>query len=211
MAKSTAGHVIEADFDHQLRRQRFPLFAALGAPSAGAAWCLPRKSRRFDERLEFGEQRLAFVSFQTRRKAHMMELAFFVIESQQQRAHYFCIAGIAKPPITQSAVRNFLIFCAPLRSPERYSRSNRFATTPSRGPPTSENQRSTAAGLLEACDRRMPPFFLSCPAAKASRRGRRSRKGKLVSNVFLSSTKISNIRNVAGCCFASMLTRLAAG
>jgi len=79
--------MIVADFDDQFGAQRLPLSGALGAPPAGTSGRVAGEAWRLDKPFELPGQGPAVEVVQCRGKPDMIELAFAVVEAEQQGAH----------------------------------------------------------------------------------------------------------------------------
>jgi hypothetical protein len=78
--------MIITDLDDEFRTQRLPFAAALRAPSAGTAGCIAGETGRLDETFELLGQGPAIEVVKRRGKADMVELAFIIVEAEQQRS-----------------------------------------------------------------------------------------------------------------------------
>ena len=87
MAEPAAADMIVAHLDHEFRPQRLPFSGTLGAPPAGAARRVAGESGRLDKAFELPGQRLAVEVVQCRGKPDVIELAFAVVEAEQQGTH----------------------------------------------------------------------------------------------------------------------------
>ena len=108
VAEPTAADMIVANLHDEFRSQRLPLAGALGTPPAGAARCVAGEAGRHDKPFELPGQRLAVEVVQCRGKPDVVELAFAVVEAEQQRPDQARVPLVGNPPTTQSAVRRFL-------------------------------------------------------------------------------------------------------
>ena len=87
VAEPTAADMIITNFDDELRSQRLLLSGALGAPPAGTSRRVAGEARRLDKPFELPGQRPAVEVVQCRGKPDVIELAFAVVEAEQQGAH----------------------------------------------------------------------------------------------------------------------------
>src|SRR5947207_15493653 len=87
MAEPAAADMIVTNFDDQFRPQRLPFSGTLGAPPAGAARRVAGESGRLDKAFELPGQRLAVEVVQCGGKSDVIELAFAVVEAEQQGTH----------------------------------------------------------------------------------------------------------------------------
>ena len=86
VTEAASGEVIELNFDHQPGSERLPLRGTSGAPAAGASGGFAREAGGLDQLLQFPGQGKAIVLVDRRGEADVIELAFVVVETQQERA-----------------------------------------------------------------------------------------------------------------------------
>ena len=127
MAESAAADMIVANFDDQFWVHRLPFCGALGAPPAGASRRVAGEAGRHNEPFELLGQRVAVEVVQRRGKPDMVELAFAVVEAEEQRPDQARVPLISEPADYAKLL------------------SRRLAITPSSAPPLASSQRRASA------------------------------------------------------------------
>src|SRR3546814_14988827 len=92
--ESIARDLVVGHFDDELRLQRLPLAASLGAPAAGAAGRTAREAGRRDQRLESLRQLPPIGSGNGGGAAHMLELYRGILKTQAQRPNLPPLRGV---------------------------------------------------------------------------------------------------------------------
>lgn len=112
----------------------------------------------------------------------MQQPVVVVVQPEQERADLTALRRVSEPPTTHSAVRIRLIFCMPVRSPERYGSAAFFAMTPSSpAAPSSCIHRSAIARSGVTGDGASPSTAPSA-ATNDSSAARRSVNGRWMSD-----------------------------
>src|SRR3546814_3858607 len=94
--ESIARDLVVGHFDDELRLQRLPLAASLGAPAAGAAGRTAREAGRRDQRLASLRQLRPIGAGSGGGDADMVELALGIIKTQEQPPDLPALRGVAE-------------------------------------------------------------------------------------------------------------------